>query len=499
MIDNLKDRSKSIWQDTELPQFPALTENLKTEICVVGGGISGISIAFQLAKRGHKVVLLEGTRIASGQSGRTTAHLTYQVEDQFENLLKHMDKDRLREFVNGHRRGIDLIEETIFEENISCDFKRLSGYLFLGDGDKLDTLKKEVEIGHEIGLDLSLAEQVPAFPYLGPAVIYPKQAQFNPTKYIAGLLQSLKKMNVAIYENSHVSEFKVTNQEAQLVTEDGMIVEAEYLVIATDSPINNRFYIHTKQSAYRTYVLGFKMKQRIDFPLLWDTADPYHYIRQTDDMLLIGGEDHRSGQSPVSDPCLKLEEWGRKHFSSLLGEVVYKWSGQVFEPVDHIAYIGRNPGLEKNVFITTGQSGIGMTSSAIASMIIPDLIEGRANSMIDVFDPSRVSVRDMGNFLKENSNTAFQYKDWITPSEIKSERDIPVDEGGVVREGLLKSCIYHAEGDNFERKSAVCSHLGGIVHWNEFEKTWDCPCHGSRYNVHGKVIEGPALNDLTEH
>jgi glycine/D-amino acid oxidase-like deaminating enzyme/nitrite reductase/ring-hydroxylating ferredoxin subunit len=499
MNELIKDHTKSLWETIEIPQYKTLTQNLTTEVCVIGGGISGISIAYQLAKQGHKVILLEGSRIASGQSGRTTAHLTYQVEEQLSNLLKHMNIERLKIFVNSHKQAIDIIEETILEEKIDCDFRRLDGYLFLGPDDSLEILKDEVRIGHEIGLDLSLIEKVPGFPDLGPAVVYPKQAQFHPTKYISGLLNAMKKFNVEVYENAHVTEFKITNELCEVISGNGLVVSSKYLVIATDSPVNNRFYIHTKQSAYRTYVIGFEMNQKIEVPLLWDTSDPYHYIRQADNILLIGGEDHRSGQAPESEPLATLEIWAREKFPALdLGKVKWKWSGQIFEPVDQIGYIGRNPGFEKNVFITTGQSGIGMTSSAIASRIIPDLIEGISNSMIEVFDPTRVNLRDVPHYLKENSNTAFQYKDWVTPAAFKHEAQIPAAHGGIVREGLSKTCVYHSESDNFEKKSAVCTHLGGIVHWNELEKTWDCPCHGSRFNIQGKVIEGPALNDLTE-
>lgn len=497
MNELIKDHTKSLWEATAIPQYKTLTQNLSTEVCVVGGGISGISIAYQLAKRGHKVILLEGARIASGQSGRTTAHLTYQVEEQLSRLLKHMSKERLEIFVDSHKRAIDMIEETIIEEQINCDFNRLDGYLFLGPEDQVEILKDEVRIGHEIGLDLSVIEKVPNFPDLGPAVVYPNQAQFHPTKYIAGLLKAMNRFGVEVYENSHVKEFKVNNDLAEMITENGLVVSSKYLVIATDSPVNNRFYIHTKQSAYRTYVLGFEMNNKIEVPLLWDTAEPYHYIRQSENILMIGGEDHRSGQTPENDPIVKLEKWARSKFS-VLGKVKWQWSGQIFEPVDQIGYIGRNPGLEKNVFITTGQSGIGMTSSAIASHIIPDLIEGISNATIEVFDPSRISLRDVGHFLKENSNTAFQYKDWVTPADYKNEDQIPAAHGGVIREGLSKSCVYHSDSDNFEKKSAVCTHLGGIVHWNELEKTWDCPCHGSRFNFQGKVIEGPALNNLME-
>jgi glycine/D-amino acid oxidase-like deaminating enzyme len=497
MNEMIKDFTKSLWEEFEIPEYKSLTQNLTTEVCVVGGGISGVSIAYQLAKKGHKVVLLESARIASGQSGRTTAHLTYQVEEQLARLLHHMKKERLEIFVNSHKKAIDLIEETIFEEKINCNFKRIDGYLFLGPEDTIDILKEEVRIGNEIGLDLSLIDKVPAFPHLGPAVIYPRQAQFHPKKYIAGLLGAMKGQNVEIFENSHVKDFKVNYELADIVTENGFVVSAKHLVIATDSPVNNRFYIHTKQTAYRTYVVGFEMNNKMEVPLLWDTADPYHYIRQGNNILMIGGEDHRSGQDPKNDPFAAIINWARNKFSNL-GDVKWTWSGHIFEPIDQIGYIGRNPGFEKDVYVSTGQSGIGMTSAAIASLIIPDLIEGNSNSMIDVFDPARKSLRETTHYIKDNSITAYQYKDWVTPADFKNEFEIPKDHGGVIMDGLTKACVFHGENDDFEKKSAVCTHLGGIVHWNELEKTWDCPCHGSRFNIHGKAIEGPALNDLTE-
>lgn len=492
-----KDRSKSIWEEIEIPQYQSLNENLRTEICIIGGGMSGISTAYQLGKRGHKVILLESSRLASGQSGRTTAHLTYQLEDQLIDLVKQHDYEQLSLFASAHKKAIEIIEENIFLENISCDFKRLDGYLFLGQEGQMETLNEEVKIGKELGLDLQLVTEIPGFPNLGPAVVYPGQGQFHPKKYINGLLRAIKDLDVAIFEMSHVNEFKISDDQAKVVTEEGYEISARFLVVATDSPVNNRFYIHTKQAAYRTYVLGFKMDRKIEVPLLWDTADPYHYIRQSGDVLIVGGEDHRTGQNPKYDPFENLEKWARQQLP-MLAEVSYKWSGQVFEPVDQFGYIGRNPGIDKNVFITTGESGIGMTSSTIASLLIPDLIEQIENPWEEIFDPSRVNFKGAKEFIKENVNIAVQYADWMKSSEVSRIEEIPVDHGCLMRDGFSKTCVYHNDTDNFERRSAVCTHLGGIVHWNEFEKTWDCPCHGSRFNPHGKVIEGPAKNDLME-
>ena len=494
-----KDRSHAIWEGVELPSYKKVSMNLKADVCVVGGGMSGVSLAYELGKRGHKVILLEASRIASGQSGRTTAHLTYQLEEPFCRLVKNLDKEKVQLFAQAHRQAIDVIEDRVFEENISCDFRRLDGYLFLGSDDSIKTLQEEVKIGYELGLDLMLSDQIPAFPQLGPAVIFPRQGQFHPLKYMRGLLKAMERMDVTIFEDSHVKDFKTGSGVSRVVTDDGFEIESVYLVVATDSPVNNRFYIHTKQAAYRTYVLGFKFERQIEIPLMWDTDDPYHYIRQCGSTVIIGGEDHRTGQGPEQDPYEELEKWSRQRFP-LLGEVQWTWSGQVFEPVDQMGFIGRNPGIEKNVFITTGESGIGMTSAAIASMLIPDLIDHKDNPWAALLDPGRVTLKasTASEFIKENANIALQYTDWVKPAEAKTLEEIPRDHGSLMQDRLSKNCVYHTSDDHFEKKSAICTHLGGIVHWNDLEKTWDCPCHGSRFNAHGQVIEGPALNNLME-
>lgn len=492
-----KDRTSSIWETIELPKFNPLNQNQKIETCIVGGGITGISIAYQMAKRGHKVLLVEAFGLGSGQTGRTTAHLTCQLEDQFVNLLKMHDEKTLRIFLDAHRSAIDVIENVIEIENISCDFKRLDGYLFQGKNFDLKKMEQEQEAGRKCGIELDLIQVAPLLKEPSLALRFPRQAQFNPLKYIQGLVRVLKELDVAIYEGTHVKDIRQEDRKSwKLLTDGDFLIECQNLIVATNTPVNNRFHIHTRQFAYRTYGIAFKLEQSFkEQCLLWDTEDPYHYIRFVDDTLVVGGQDHRTGQEPEGDPFLALEEWSRQKFS-FIKEVKKKWSGQIYEPMDQIGFIGRNPGLEKNCYISTGESGIGMTSSAIASLIIPDLIDKGEHPWASVFDPCRPPLTGIKEFIHENVNVAYQYKDWITPSEVKDEKSIPIDTGSVIREGITKSCIYHAE-DHFEKKSAICTHLGGIVHWNDIEKTWDCPCHGSRFNTEGKVIEGPAISDLS--
>jgi glycine/D-amino acid oxidase-like deaminating enzyme/nitrite reductase/ring-hydroxylating ferredoxin subunit len=496
---SLKDRLTSIWEGTDLPKFQQLEESKVTEVCVVGGGIAGVSTAYQLAKRGFEVTLVEAYQLASGQTERTTAHLTTQLEEQFCELVRMHGKESTALFHNAHRSAINTIESICESENISCDFKRLSGYLFRGENFSELDLRQERKAAHDCGIELEFIAETPLLSESISSLKFENQAQFNPLKYISGLIRVLGELGVSIYEGTHIRKMNNFRPDiTTLTTDHGHEIKAKHVVIATDTPISSRFSIHSKQFAYRTYAMAFHLsKTPQEEILLWDTEDPYHYVRFVGDSLVVGGGDHRTGQSPKEDPFEELENWSRKNFS-FLRDLQWKWSGQVFEPTDQLPYIGKNPSLESNIFIITGASGIGMTTGTIGSLLISDLIEGKENIYSQLFDPSRTPFHKVGEYMMENVNVAYQYKDWITPNRIKRLKDIPEDSGSLFREGLTKNCVYHAEGENFETKSAICPHLGGIVHWNDIEKTWDCPCHGSRFNTKGEVIEGPSLSNLSE-
>ncbi len=236
--------------------------------------------------------------------------------------------------------------------------------------------------------------------------------------------------------------------------------------------------------------------------LYWDTADPYHYIRITEDadanfdLLIVGGEDHRTGQ--MDDAGLRyqrLEQWTRERFPP--GEVTFRWSGQVQEPIDCLGFIGHNPMDRENVYIATGDSGQGMTHGTLAGLIITDLIIGRESPWARLYDPARISgVRDLGEFMKDGMTMALQYAKWLTPGDAETETAVPRGSGAVIRQGANKIAVYCDEEGHLHECSAVCPHLGGIVSWNEGEKSWDCPVHGSRFDCFGKVVNGPAKEDL---
>jgi Rieske Fe-S protein len=307
---------------------------------------------------------------------------------------------------------------------------------------------------------------------------------------------------------------KVTGgSAAEVETAGGYRITASSVVVATNVPFVDLVAIHTKQAPYYTYVVAARLPHGVVTPALyWDTHDPYHYVRiqrttnadlggdNTDpvDLLIVGGEDHKTAQaSDTEERFGNLETWLREH-CRVAGPLEFRWSGQVMETQDGLAFIGRNPMDADNVYVATGDSGMGMTHGTIAGILIGDLIQGRPNPWSALYDPSRIRAGAVGTFLKENLNVAAQYSSWVTPGEVSSADEIAPNSGAIIRDGLKKIAVFRDETGELHRFSAVCTHLGCIVGWNHAASSWDCPCHGSRFDAHGRVINGPASKDLTK-
>lgn len=497
--------SQSLWMEVPLRSFDPLQTDIKTDVCIVGAGITGLTCAYTLAKEGKSVVILDQGFIGGGQTARTTAHLSWVLDDRYFNLENYFGISGAKLAAESHAAAIDYIEKIIRDEGIECDFERVNGYLFASTHKERDTIEKELIAIRKIGHHLEKVARAPFTTFdTGPCLQFPKQAQFHILKYIEGLINAILKYDVKIFSQTHVSMIK-ENPSCIVETEFGFKVFSDSIVMATCTPINNRFFIHTKQSSYQTYVIAASLpKGTVEKALYWDTADPYHYIRihphatnQNLEWLIIGGEDHKTGQEKKPKGKFdKLEKWARNHFS-FIDEFEYHWSGQVFEPIDSLGFIGKNPG-DRNTYIATGDSGNGVTHGTIAGILIPDLILDKKNSWEKLYDPSRKTFSAISKFIKENSNVAVQYADWLTPGNIKEIENLAMGEGTILRKGLKKLAIYKDEENKIHVNSAFCPHLGGCVHWNSCEKSWDCPCHGSRFDGCGKVINGPAIDDLTK-
>jgi len=498
-------QSRSLWMEVALPELPTLKENLQADVCIIGAGIVGLTCAYTLLKQGKSVIVLDQNLNKDTQSTRTTAHLTWVLDDRYFEIEKLFSLEEARYAAESHNRAINYIEEIVFAEKIDCDFERVDGYLFAPNTKEIETLDKEYAVIKKIGMQVNRLDKVPCSSALEmePCLHFPRQAQFHITKYLRGLIQAITKFGGKIFDHTHVNSIE-SGDLCKVVSDKDWHVQAQSVIVATCTPINDRFYIHTKQAAYRTYVIAAKVpKGSIPLGLYWDTLDPYHYIRlqkdQTNEQLewlIIGGEDHKTGQE--SDPENRystLEKWARRHFP-MIQEIEYRWSGQIYEPIDGLAFIGRNPH-DKNIYIATGDSGNGMTHGTIAGLLIPDLILGNKNPWENLYDPSRKNFAATSEFLEENLNTWAQYKDWLTPGEVQTVADLPLSKGVILREGLKKIAVYKDEQGKLHVNSAFCPHLGGCVRWNACEKSWDCPCHGSRFDGQGKVLMGPALSDLT--
>ncbi|WP_192820745.1 FAD-dependent oxidoreductase [Rufibacter sp. LB8] len=502
--------SLSVWQPgVTMPTTQPLAAHVTTDVCVVGAGISGLTTAYLLTKAGCKVTVLEAKDICGGETSRTTAHLSWALDDRYSKLIQVHGKANALLAYQSHSDAIKQIEQIIKDEKIDCEFEWLPGYLFLGATDTENQLDEELEACRSLGItDVVKLKQCPLHSVSsGPCLEFPNQAQFHPTKYLEVIARYILEHGGEIYTHSHVKEFD-TGVVHRAVTDAGFAVTANHLVVCTNTPVNDFVTMHTKQSPYRTYVVGLKVpKGSVPTALYWDDSDPYHYVRlakiagdgnQDSEVLIVGGEDHKTGQSSTdeNERCTCLEDWTRQKFP-MVQERLFQWSGQVMEPIDYLGYIGRNPGDIKTVYIATGDSGHGMTHGTIAGILITDLILKKANPWENLYDPGRVtlSLDTAKEFLKENLNVAGQYFDWLKPGTSAKEEIAP-GTGAVVQKGMSKVAVYCDPQGNKHECSAVCTHLGCMVDWNASENSWDCPCHGSRFDPFGKVVAGPATKDL---
>jgi len=502
-----------VWLDKHIkdeprPQYSPLKNNISTEVTIVGAGIAGLATAYMLSKMGTKVVILEDGEIASGETGRTTAHLMSEVDDKYYQIAKTHGKEAAKLVAESHSQAIDMIEEICASESIEAEFERCFGYLFLSAKERKrnDTsiLEKEFAASNEAGMESTMVSSIPELKYdFGPALKFTNQGHVNPIKFLNGLAKACTKRGVKIYTHTHAQKVAGGNP-AEVVTSDGCTVVSDYIVMCTNVPVNDRFTMYTKMVPHRTYVIAATIpKGSVPNHLYWDTEEPYHYVRiakgddESTELLIVGGEDHIVGRKHDYEERFRaLTEWTRDRFPQII-QVVSKWSGQVNEPVDLLAFLGPNPGDHPNVLIHTGDSGTGMTYGMIGAKINSDKIMGLSNRWAKLYDPSRLMTREPTEFITENIHTQLQYKSWFTGSDVNDMEDIAKGEGAVIRKGLSKVAVYRDDDGELHTRSAVCTHLGGIVNWNCSEKCWECPVHGSRFDPFGRVVNGPANTPLS--
>ncbi|HEX2166669.1 MAG TPA: FAD-dependent oxidoreductase, partial [Longimicrobiales bacterium] len=496
--------TRSLWHATvgDMTRSP-LAGEARADVCVIGAGIAGMMTAYSLAQSGRRVIVLDDGPIGGGETGRTTAHLSDALDDRYTTLERVHGEDGARLAASSHRAAIQRIAEIVDRESIACDFTWVNGYLFPSKQTGENGLWEELEAARRAGVAVEMAEDPPYDPFgAGRCLRFLRQGRVHSLKLLDGLARAIERDGGRIHTGTHVTAVH-GGSPVRVETDGGSTVLASACVVATNSPITDYVVTHTKQAPYRTFAIAARVPHNsVPDALYWEDADPYIYIRlqrgETHDWLIVGGEDYKTGQkSDDAERLERLSAWTRKRFP-MVEEIEHRWSGQVLETSDGLAFIGPNPDGAENVYIATGDSGHGMTHGTIAGMLLSDLIAGRANEWSSLYDPKRVRVGSAPDLARENLNVAVQYGAWLLPGDAPDENDVPRSSGRVIRHGTRMIAVYRDEAGELHQRNAACTHMRCIVNWNDLEKSWDCPCHGSRFGPTGEVLNGPASSALEQ-
>jgi glycine/D-amino acid oxidase-like deaminating enzyme/nitrite reductase/ring-hydroxylating ferredoxin subunit len=497
--------SISIWGKTaEFKDAASLDTDTAAEVAVVGAGIAGLSIAYEFIRAGKDVIVLDRGPLGGGMTARTTGHLASELDDYYHELIDVRGLDEAIQVRRAQAAAIDRIEAIVREEKIDCDFRRLDGFLFLAPETDASILEKEFAAARRVGLDVEWAGRAP-IPgrNTGRCLRFPNQGCLHPLKYVSGLITAIQARGGRLHAETTVNQVAPQEDGSVLLkTAAGASVQVRACAVATNSPINE-VKIHFKQAPYRTYAIAGRLPAgSVADALYWDTLDPYHYVRlqpadESSVWLISGGEDHKTGEArDMAERLERLEAWTRESFPSL-GRIEHRWSGQVLEPVDYAAYFGRSP-TGPNIYIATGDSGQGLTNSVAAGLVIKDMVLGQHSAFAAAHDPQRSAVSALREFVSENLTAVTNLAEKMTSGDAGSVEEIKPGEGAVVRQGLSKVAAYRNESGQLQLRSATCTHAGCVVHWNTFEKCWDCPCHGSHFAPDGTAINGPAVEPLAK-
>ena len=493
--------TESLWRHTaelaEPTAYPVLEGQVEADVAIVGGGITGFTTALLLQRAGKKVSVIDALRVGHGVSGFNSGHLTsYLLDFEFQTIISNFGEEATRDVALALHRCIDEIERNVHDYQIDCEFRRVTGYLYAEKSEHVNDLQKEFHAGQKTGLPINRSHRAPLPFDIADAFSIERQAIINPMKYVQGLAEQFRAEGGLIFEASPVKGIHSEGSGFMVETERGWI-DADEVVVATHTPIGFRPAVQTRLEPLRSYVIGIRTDELPEDALFWDMENPYHYIRLGEDeqgkLVIIGGEDHHTGEGGESEAFERLEAYAREHFNVL--SVDYRWSAQLYDPVDGLPYIGKIGG----TYVATGFSGEGLTFGTLAGRIICDDILGSPNELADILSPTRTKpVASAVEFVKDNAKVmGHMIGDRLKPGLSKHELDaIPAGEGCLMQCGGKKVAAYKDGAGEVHTMSAVCTHLGCIVNWNGVEKSWDCPCHGARFDALGSVLNGPATRDL---
>jgi glycine/D-amino acid oxidase-like deaminating enzyme/nitrite reductase/ring-hydroxylating ferredoxin subunit len=496
-------RSASFWIDTGPPQpsFPKLDEDVRADVAVIGGGIVGITTALLLKERGADVVLLDANRLACGVSGHTTAKVSSQHGMIYSRLRSRFGADAARTYADANETALRWIADRIERDGIDCDFRRRSSYAYVTSPSARSTAEDEAEAASEAGLPASLVQTTP-LPYpVEAAVRFDGQAEFHVRKYLLALVDALAGPggSCRVFEHSHAVEVD-TDEDCVVKTPGGRVI-ANQVVVATHYPFLDRSLAFARVHPQRSYAILCRIVGIPPEGMFISAESPKRSVRgvplEDEELLLVGGEGHRTGTGgDTEERYRRLEAFAREHWD--VRSIDYRWSAQDNTTVDHVPYVGPLMPRADRLFMATGFAKWGMTGGTAAGLLLCDLLRGYDNPWAGLFDPNRLTLRTSAvQLVKENAVAGLRFVgDRLTKRGSRSIEELEPDEGDIVRLDGETVAAYCDDNGVLVAVSPTCTHLGCRVNWNRAERSWDCPCHGSRFSPAGDVLQGPAVHRL---
>jgi glycine/D-amino acid oxidase-like deaminating enzyme/nitrite reductase/ring-hydroxylating ferredoxin subunit len=498
----MPDFKTALWAEVDPPPArSALQGDIQVDVAIVGAGITGITAAHLLVRAGLRVAVVESRRVGSGETKRSTAHLTEVLDLRFRRLRSRFGIEGAKLAVEGHRAAIERIAANTHELGIECELTRVEGYLVAEAKEEVQELEAEAVAARALNLTPTLVGGTPLPVRVAGALCFRGQAQVNPRLYLDGLAAKVEEGGGQIFETTHVHQIE-DGEPCRVVTDHGTIT-ARDVIVASGVPVSNVVALHTKLAAYRTYAIAVRQEAPSAAGLVWDMKDPYHYVRghvlQGTPYLIVGGEDHKVGESDdTTRPFSRLEAYVAERLGQTVAPTDLRWAGQIIEPADGLPYVGRNS-WSRHIFVATGYAGNGITGGTWAGSVLADQVQGISNAWTALLDPTRIKpLASVGALVSENASyPKHLVTDRLLPLSRRSALDrIAPGEGAVVSVRGTKLAAYRNGEGQLSAVSPVCTHMGCFVHWNTAEKSWDCPCHGSRFDAHGRVLNGPATSPL---
>ena len=490
------EKNTSLWVDTTGgTSYPPLEPGAHYDVAVLGGGIAGLTTAYLLERQGARVAVIEAERVAAGVTAHTTAKVSSLQGTIYSTVESKFGPDGARLHGEANEAAKEWMAALVEELGIDCDWRRKPAFTYAEEESDRAKVEQEVEAAQRAGLPASYTEETDLPWPVEAAVRFENQAEFHPRKYLLPIAAALSH----VFEQTRATAV-ASGTPNRIVTTRGELT-ADHVVVATHFPFLDRAGFFARMHPERSYALGIHVNGPSPQGMYLSTESPSHTVRShptaDGEIVIAGGESHKVGQADEAECVQRLEAWAQARFD--VRSIEYRWSTQDNMPVDSLPYVGRMLPFQRNIWVATGFMKWGLTGGTAAAMILSDLIAGRESPWADLYDATRIKpIASAGEFVKENVNVGKRFVgDHLAPPEVRSTDEIPAGEGRLVRDGAKKQAAYRHDDGTLHVVSAVCTHLGCQVKWNGAERSWDCPCHGSRFHWDGSVLHGPAVDPLS--